>query len=99
MDDPVGASAHVRETLHSNGTWMIVEPMAQDDLANNLNPVGRIYYATSTMICLPTSLSQEVGLGAQTGEAKLREVVTKGGFTQFRRATETPFNLLLEAPL
>jgi len=99
MGDPVGAAAHVRETLNSDGTWMIVEPMAQDDLANNLNPVGRIYYAASTMICLPTSLSQEVGLGlgAQAGEAKLRDVVTQGGFSRFRRATETPFNMILEA--
>jgi len=99
MGDPVGAAAHVRETLNSDGAWMIVEPMAQDDLANNLNPVGRIYYAASTMICLPTSLSQEVGLGlgAQAGEAKLRDVVTQGGFSRFRRATETPFNMILEA--
>jgi hypothetical protein len=99
MGDPVGAAAHVRDSLKSNGSWMIVEPMAQDDLADNLNPVGRIYYAASTLICLPTSLSQEVGLalGAQAGEAKLREVVTKGGFTRFRRTTETPFNLILEA--
>ena len=99
MGDPVGASAHVRETLNANGAWMIVEPNAQDDLAGNLNPVGRIYYAASTVICVPSSLSQEVGLafGAQAGEAKLREVVTKGGFTRFRRATETPFNMVLEA--
>ena len=99
MGDPVGAAAHVRETLNSNGVWMIVEPMAQDDLAGNLNPVGRVYYAGSTMICVPTSLSQEVGLalGAQAGEAKLREVATNGGFTSFRRATETPFNMILEA--
>ena len=99
MGDPVGAAAHVRETLNANGAWMIVEPNAQDDLAGNLNPVGRVYYAASTMICVPSSLSQEVGLalGAQAGEAKLREVVTKGGFTRFRRATETPFNMVLEA--
>jgi len=99
MGDPVGASAHVRESLNANGAWMIVEPNAQDDLAGNLNPVGRIYYAASTMICVPSSLSQEVGLGlgAQAGEAKLREVVMKGGFTRFRRATETPFNMVLEA--
>jgi 2-polyprenyl-3-methyl-5-hydroxy-6-metoxy-1,4-benzoquinol methylase len=99
MGDPVGASAHVRETLNANGSWMIVEPMAHDDLSGNLNPVGRIYYAASTMICLPTSLSQEVGLGlgAQAGEKRLREVVTKGGFTHVRRATETPFNMILEA--
>jgi len=99
MGDPVGASAHIRKTLNANGAWMLVEPMAQDDLSGNLNPVGRIYYAASTMICLPTSLSQEVGLGlgAQAGEKRLREVVTQGGFGHFRRATETPFNLILEA--
>ncbi len=99
MGNPVGAATHVRETLNTNGAWMIVEPMAQDDLTGNLNPVGRIYYAASTTICVPTSLSQEVGLalGAQAGEAKLREVVMKGGFTRFRRATETPFNMVLEA--
>lgn len=80
-------------------TWLLVEPFAHDCLAGNLNPVGRIYYAASTMICTPASLSQEVGLGlgAQAGEARLREVVTSGGFTRFRRATETPFNLVLEA--
>ena len=78
---------------------MIVEPMAGDTLEENLNPIGRLYYAGSTMICLPTSLSQEVGaaLGAQAGEAKLREVITAGGFTVVRRATETPFNMILEA--
>ena len=99
MGDPVGAAAHVCETLNANGAWMIVEPMAQDDLAANLNPVGRIYYAASTTICVPASLSQEVrlALGAQAGEARLRAVVTKGGFSHFRRATETPFNLVLEA--
>lgn len=99
MGDPVGAASHVYETLNRNGVWMIVEPVAQDDLAGNLNPVGRVYYAGSTMICVPTSLSQDVGLalGAQAGEAKLREVVAKGGFTRFRRATETPFNMILEA--
>jgi len=89
----------VYESLDANGAWMIVEPMAQDTLAGNLNPVSRIFYAASTTICLPTSLSQEVGLGlgAQAGEAKLRNVVTQGGFTRFRRATETPFNMILEA--
>ncbi len=99
MGDPVGASSHVRETLRPDGAWMIVEPNAKDNLADNLNPVGRIYYAASTMICVPNSLSQEVGLalGAQAGEAKLREVVMSGGFRHFRRATETPFNLVLEA--
>ena len=82
MGDPAGAAAHVRQSLKPDGTWMIVEPMAGDRLEDNLNPVGRIYYAGSTMICVPTSLAQEVGaaLGAQAGEAKLREVVTAGGF-------------------
>ncbi len=100
MGDPAGAASHVREALKSDGTWMIVEPMAKDRIEENLNPVGRLYYAASTMICVPTSLSQEVGtaLGAQAGEAKLRDVVTKGGgFSHFRRAAETPFNMILEA--
>jgi 2-polyprenyl-3-methyl-5-hydroxy-6-metoxy-1,4-benzoquinol methylase len=99
MGDPVGAAAHVLETLGSDGTWMIVEPFAADSLEENLNPVGRIFYAASTMICTPASMAQEVGLGlgAQAGEARLREVVTAGGFRRFRRATETPFNLILEA--
>ncbi len=99
MGDPVGASTHVRETLKPDGTWMIVEPFANDKLEDNLNLVGRIFYAASTLVCTPASLSQEValGLGAQAGEARLRDVVTKGGFTRFRRATETPFNLILEA--
>ncbi|MCE7982903.1 MAG: class I SAM-dependent methyltransferase [Caldilinea sp. CFX5] len=99
MGDPAGAAAHVRTTLKPDGVWMIVEPNAQDTLAGNLNPVGRVYYAASTMVCVPASLSQEVGLalGAQAGEARLRQVVTAGGFTRFRRATETPFNMVLEA--
>ena len=100
MGDPAGAAAHVRKSLKSDGTWMIVEPMAKDRLEENLNPVGRLYYAASTMICVPTSLSQEVGtaLGAQAGEARLHDVISNGGgFTRFRRATETPFNLILEA--
>ncbi len=99
MGDPAGAAAHVHGTLRDDGTWMIVEPFAHDRLDDNLNPVGRIYYAASTMICTPASLSQEVGLalGAQAGEMRLREVVTAGGFTQFCRATETPFNMVLEA--
>jgi ubiquinone/menaquinone biosynthesis C-methylase UbiE len=99
MGDPVGAAERVRESLDPDGTWMIVEPNAHDDLADNLNPVGRVYYAASTTLCVPCSLSQEVGLalGAQAGEARLREVVTQGGFTRFRRAAETPFNLVLEA--
>jgi SAM-dependent methyltransferase len=100
MGDPAGAAAHIRQSLKKDGTWMIVEPMAGDSLEHNLNPVGRLFYAGSTMICIPTSLSQEVGtaLGAQAGEAKLREVIGKGGgFSRIRRATETPFNMILEA--
>jgi hypothetical protein len=99
MGDPVGAAQHVHRTLKDDGTWLIVEPFAHDQLADNLNPVGRIFYSASTMICTPASLSQEVGLGlgAQAGEARLRDVVTNAGFTRFRRATETPFNLILEA--
>jgi SAM-dependent methyltransferase len=99
MGDPVGAAKHVRSSLKPDGTWLIVEPAAGDRIEENLNPVGRVFYAASTMICTPASKSQEVGLalGAQAGEARLREVVTKGGFTRFRRATETPFNLILEA--
>ncbi len=99
MGDPVGAAKHVRKSLAKDGTWMIVEPFANDRLEENLNPVGRIYYSASTMLCTPASLSQEVGLalGAQAGEARLREVVTEAGFTHFRRATETPFNLVFEA--
>jgi SAM-dependent methyltransferase len=99
MGDPVGASAHVLETLKDDGTWMIVEPYAGDRLEENLNPVGRIYYGASTLVCTPASRDQEVGLalGAQAGEARLREVVTEGGFTRLRRAAETPFNLVLEA--
>jgi SAM-dependent methyltransferase len=99
MGDPKGAAAHIRNALKPDGTFMLVEPFAQDDLKDNLNPVGRMYYAASTLVCTPNSLSQEVGLGlgAQAGEARLREVVTSAGFTRFRRATETPFNLILEA--
>ena len=99
MGDPVGASVHVRETLEPDGTWMIVEPFAHDALAANLNPVGRMYYAGSTMVCVPGSLAQEVGLGlgAQAGEVRLRQVVSAGGFSRFRRAAETPFNIVLEA--
>jgi SAM-dependent methyltransferase len=99
MGDPVGASAHVHGTLKPDGSWMVVEPMAGNRLEENLNPVGRLYYAGSTMICVPTSLAQEVGaaLGAQAGEARLREVILSGGFKSVRRATETPFNMVLEA--
>ena len=99
MGDPVGAAAHVLQALDENGTWMIVEPFAHDRVEDNLNPVGRVYYNASTLICTPASASQEVGLclGAQAGEAALRDVVLSGGFTRFQRATETPFNLVLEA--
>jgi len=99
MGDPVGASRHVHATLAGDGTWLIVEPYANDRLEDNLNPVGRIFYSASTCICTPASKAQEIGLalGAQAGEARLGAVVTQGGFTRFRRATETPFNLVLEA--
>jgi SAM-dependent methyltransferase len=99
MGDPVGAAAHVLETLAPDGTWMIVEPYAGDRLEDNLNPVGRVYYGASTLVCTPASRDQEVGLalGAQAGETRLREVVSAGGFSRFRRAAETPFNLVLEA--
>ena len=99
MGDPVGAAAHVRSTLKDDGTWLIVEPFAGDTLEDNFNPIGRAYYGASTLLCTPASLSQEVGLalGAQAGEKRLREVVTAGGFTRFRRATQTPFNLIFEA--
>jgi 2-polyprenyl-3-methyl-5-hydroxy-6-metoxy-1,4-benzoquinol methylase len=99
MGDPAGASAHVRSTLKKDGTWMIVEPFAGDKLEDNLNPIGRAFYGASTLLCTPASLSQEVGLalGAQAGEKRLREVVTSGGFSHFRRATQTPFNLIFEA--
>jgi 2-polyprenyl-3-methyl-5-hydroxy-6-metoxy-1,4-benzoquinol methylase len=99
MGDPVGAARHVRSTLAPDGTWMIVEPNAGDRVEDNLNPVGRAYYGFSTLLCTPASLSQEVGLalGAQAGEARIRDVVTAGGFTRFRRAAETPFNLVFEA--
>ena len=98
MGDPIGASAHVHESLHPDGTWMLVEPFASDRVEENLNPVGRVFYSASTLICTPASLAQEVGLalGAQAGESRLREVVTAGGFTRFRRATQTPFNLVFE---
>jgi 2-polyprenyl-3-methyl-5-hydroxy-6-metoxy-1,4-benzoquinol methylase len=99
MGDPVGAARQVREMLAPDGTWMIVEPMAGDSVEDNLNPVGRAFYGFSTFLCTPASLSQEVGLalGAQAGEARISDVVSAGGFTRFRRAAETPFNLVLEA--
>jgi SAM-dependent methyltransferase len=99
MGDPVGAARHVHQSLAAGGTWMIVEPFANDQLKDNLNPVGRVYYSFSTLLCTPCSRSQEVGLclGAQAGEARIRGVVTSAGFAHFRRATETPFNIVYEA--
>jgi SAM-dependent methyltransferase len=99
MGDPVGASRHVHSALAPQGSWMIVEPFANDRVEDNLNPIGRAFYSASTLLCTPASLSQEVGLalGAQAGEARMRKVVTEGGFSKFRRATETPFNLIYEA--
>jgi SAM-dependent methyltransferase len=99
MGDPVGAARHVRRSLASDGTWMIVEPAAGDSVTDNLNPVGRAYYSFSTLLCCPASLSQEVGLalGAQAGEARIREVVSAGGLTRFHRVSETPFNIVYEA--
>lgn len=99
MGDPVGAAAHVRRSLARDGTWMIVEPFANDQLKDNLNPVGRVYYSLSTLLCTPCSRSQEVGLclGAQAGETRIQKVVTSAGFNRFRRATETPFNIVYEA--
>src|SRR6185312_8272444 len=98
MGDPVGAGKHVKETLGKDGAWMIVEPFAHDNLKDNLNPVGCVFYHASTFICTPASLSQEVGLGlgAQAGEGRLRQVATEAGFKRFRRATETPFNMIFE---
>jgi 2-polyprenyl-3-methyl-5-hydroxy-6-metoxy-1,4-benzoquinol methylase len=99
MGDPVGAASHVLSTLKPDGSWMIVEPFASDLAHENHNPVGRIYYSASTMICTPASLAQEVGaaLGAQAGEKQIRKVASEAGFTRFRRAAETPFNLVFEA--
>jgi SAM-dependent methyltransferase len=99
MGDPVGAARHVRETLTHDGTWMIVEPMAGDRVEDNLNPVGRVYYGFSTLLCTPASLSQDVGLalGTQAGPARIRDVATAGGFSRFRPAAATPFNNVLEA--
>jgi SAM-dependent methyltransferase len=99
MGDPVGAAVHIRQALDADGTWMIVEPLAGDKLAENLNPLGRVYYSFSTVICTSVSRSQEVGLalGAQAGEKRLRAVVEEGGFTRFRRASQTPVNMILQA--
>ena len=99
MGDPIGAARHVKQSLAPDGTWLIVEPIAGDKVEQNLNPVGRAYYAFSSFLCTPNSLSQDVGLalGAQAGEARIRDVVTAGGFTRFRRVAETPFNAVYEA--
>lgn len=99
MGDPVGAARHIRQALSPDGVFMIVEPFAHDKLEDNINPVGRMYYSASTMVCTPGSRAQEVGLalGAQAGEEKIRDVVMQAGFTRFRRATQTPFNLVFEA--
>jgi ubiquinone/menaquinone biosynthesis C-methylase UbiE len=99
LGDPVGGAAHVRKVISTEGSFMIVEPMANDSLQENLNPVGRAYYSFSTMICTPASLSQEVGLalGAQAGERRLKAVLSEAGFTQCHRVAETPFNMILEA--
>jgi 2-polyprenyl-3-methyl-5-hydroxy-6-metoxy-1,4-benzoquinol methylase len=99
MGDPVGVLTHARKALMPNGTFMMVEPFANDRLEDNLNPIGQLFYAASTHLCTPASLKQEVGLalGAQAGEARMRDVATKAGFTHFRRAAETPFNIIYEA--
>jgi len=99
MGDPLSAARHIRQALAPDGTWMIVEPFAQDDPSDNLNPVGRVYYNFSTFLCLPNAKSQAGGftLGAQAGEAAIRRVVTDAGFTRFARVAETPFNLVYEA--
>ena len=99
MGDPAGAASHVLGSLKPGGTWMVVEPFAGDHTSDNLNPIGRIFYSASTMLCVPASMSQEVGLalGAQAGEARLIEVIKRGGFTRVRTATTTPFNRVLEA--
>jgi hypothetical protein len=99
LGDPVGAARHIRQSLAADGAWMIVEPAAGDRVEDNFNPVGRAFYGFSTLLCTPASLSQEVGLalGAQAGEAGIRDVVSRAGLTRFRRASGTPFNLVYEA--
>jgi hypothetical protein len=99
MGDPVGAAAHIRQAIDGDGTWLIVEPRAGETLAENLNPVGRIYYSGSTFLCVPSARSQAGGyaLGAQAGETAIRRVTEQAGFTRFRRAAETPFNVVYEA--
>jgi 2-polyprenyl-3-methyl-5-hydroxy-6-metoxy-1,4-benzoquinol methylase len=99
MGDPAGAASHVRQAMRPDGTWLIVEPYANGKVEDNLNPVGRIFYSASTMICTPNSVAQEVGLalGAQASDQRIEEVVRQGGFTRFRRAAQTPFNRIFEA--
>jgi len=98
MGDPVAAAVHVRDQLADDGTWLVVEPRAGDTVSENLNPVGRVYYSFSTFLCVPNAVSQggRQTLGAQAGEQAIRDVVTEAGFTHFRRAAETPFNLVYE---
>ena len=98
MGDPVGAAKRVREALAPDGTWLLVEPAAADNVEDNFNPVGRLYYAGSTFLCVPNALSQPGGyaMGAQAGEAAIRQVITDAGFTRFRRAAQSPFNLVYE---
>jgi hypothetical protein len=98
MGDPLAAARHIRQALKPNGTWLVVEPFAADDAADNMNPVGRVYYNFSSLLCVPNAMSQPGGysLGAQAGQAAIRQLVTEAGFTRFRRAAETPFNLVYE---
>ena len=98
MGDPLGAARHIRHALKPDGTWLVVEPYAADEPAGNMNPVGRVYYNFSTLLCVPNAMSQRGGyaLGAQGGEAAIRRLVTQSSFTRFRRAAETPFNLVYE---
>jgi hypothetical protein len=98
MGDPLGAAKHVREALAPDGTWMVVEPYAGDTVADNMNPVGRVYYSFSTFLCVPSALSQKGGyaLGAQAGEPAIRRLSTDAGFTRFGRVAETPFNIVYE---
>ena len=98
MGDPVAAARHVREVLKPDGTWLVVEPAAADDMSGNMNPVGRVYYNFSTLLCVPNALSQSGGysLGAQAGEAAIRQIASDAGFTRFRQAAETPFNKVYE---